>query len=91
MLKKAKRIKLGKQVYRRLLERVLERDGWRCRKCASLENLQLHHKTKTSYQGGASLENLLTLSPYSHMEKHGQLSYSLSAASQYRRPNRHSR
>ena len=31
MLKKVKRIKLGKQVYQRIMKRVLERDGWRCR------------------------------------------------------------
>jgi len=43
MLRKEKRIKLGKQVYRGLMMRVLERDGWRCRKCGSLENLQVHH------------------------------------------------
>jgi len=28
MLKKVKRVKLGKQIYRRLMKRVLERDGW---------------------------------------------------------------
>ncbi len=28
MLTKIKRIKLGKQIYRRLMKRVLERDGW---------------------------------------------------------------
>jgi hypothetical protein len=32
MLKKVKPIKLGEQVYRRLMKRVLERDGWRCQK-----------------------------------------------------------
>jgi hypothetical protein len=35
MLRKVKQIKLGKQIYRRLMKRVLERDGWRCRKCGS--------------------------------------------------------
>ncbi len=48
MLKKVRRIKLGKQVYRRLMSDVLERDGWRCQKCGSLENLQVHHKTEQS-------------------------------------------
>jgi hypothetical protein len=38
MLKKVKRIKLGKQIYGRLMKRVLERDGWRCQKCGSPEN-----------------------------------------------------
>jgi 5-methylcytosine-specific restriction endonuclease McrA len=75
MLKKVKRIKLRKQAYRRLMKRVLERDGWRCRKCGSLENLQVHHKIKRSQQGSDSLENLVTLCVYCHMAEHGQLNY----------------
>jgi 5-methylcytosine-specific restriction endonuclease McrA len=73
MLKKAKQIKLGKQVYRRLMKRVLERDGWRCRKCGSLENLQVHHKIKRSHQGNDSIGNLVTLCGHCHMAEHGQL------------------
>src|SRR5712692_208181 len=73
MLKKVKRIKLGKQVYRRLMERVLERDGWRCRRCGSLENLQVHHQIKRSQQGNDSLDNLVTLCAHCHMAEHGQL------------------
>jgi 5-methylcytosine-specific restriction endonuclease McrA len=80
MLRKVKRIKLGKQIYRRLMKAVLERDGWRCRKCGSLENLQIHHKIKRSQQGNDSLDNLVTLCAYCHMEEHGQLSYAISAA-----------
>jgi 5-methylcytosine-specific restriction endonuclease McrA len=80
MLRKVKRIKLGKQVYRRLMKRVLERDGWRCRKCGALENLQIHHKIKRSQQGNDSLDNLVTLCTYCHMEEHGQLSYTIPAA-----------
>jgi len=37
MLKKVKPIKLGRQVYRRLMKRVLERDGWQCQKCGFLD------------------------------------------------------
>jgi hypothetical protein len=48
MLRKVKRIKLGQQIYRRLMKWVRERDGWRCQKCGSLENLQAHHKVKRS-------------------------------------------
>ena len=75
MLKKVKRIKLGKQVYRRLMKRVLERDGWRCRKCGTLKDLQDHHKIRLSHQGHDALANLVTLCAYCHMEEHGQLSY----------------
>ena len=73
MLKKIKRIKLGKQIYRRLIKKVLERDGWRCRKCGAIENLQVHHKVHRSQQGDDSLANLITLCAYCHMEEHGQL------------------
>ena len=48
MLRKVKRIKLGKLMYRRLMKRVLERDGSRCQRCGSLEDLQVHHQTKRS-------------------------------------------
>ena len=80
MLRKVKRIKLGKQIYRRLMKRVLERDGWRCQKCGSLENLQVHHKIRRSQQGNDSLGNLVTLCAYCHLAERGQLSYEKSAA-----------
>jgi 5-methylcytosine-specific restriction endonuclease McrA len=80
MLRKVKRIKLGKQIYRRLMKQVLERDGWRCQKCGTLENLQVHHKIKRSQQGNDGLENLLTLCAYCHIAEHGQLLYSVPAA-----------
>ena len=75
MLKKVRRIKLGMQIY----QRVLERDGWRCQKCGSLENLQVHHNTKRSQLGNDSLDNLVTLCAHCHMGEHGHLSYPLPA------------
>jgi len=80
MLRKVKRIKLGKQIYRRLMKRVLERDGWRCQRCGSLESLQVHHKIQRSQQGSDSLGNLVTLCARCLMEEHRQLSYSIQAA-----------
>jgi hypothetical protein len=79
MLKKVKPIKLGRQVYRRLMKRVLERDGWRCQKCGALENLQVHHKIKRSQQGDDALANLVTLCAYCHIAEHGQLFYAMPA------------
>ena len=79
MLKKVMRIKLGKQVYRRLMKRVLERDEWRCQNCGSLENLQVHHQVKRSQLGDDKLANLVTLCAYCHMKEHHQLSYTLPA------------
>src|SRR5216117_2938808 len=76
MLKKAKRIKLGKRAYRLLMKRVLERDRWQCQSCGFLENLQVHHKIRRSQQGDDCLANLVTLCAYCHMAEHGQLSYS---------------
>ena len=70
-----KRIKLGKQVYRRLMKKVLERDGWRCQRCGALENLQVHHKIKRSQQGSDAIENLVTLCAYCQMREHGQLCF----------------
>jgi len=86
MLRKVKRIRLGKQIYRRLMKRVLERDGWRCQKCGSLENLQVHHKIKRSQQGDDALENLVSLRAHCHMEEHGQLYYSMIAAKACSKP-----
>jgi len=62
------------------------RDGWRCQKCSSLENLQVHHRTRRSQQGDDALENLVTLCAYCHMAEHGQLCYSLPAARICSRP-----
>jgi len=75
MLRKVKRIELGKQAYRRLMKRVLERDAWRCRKSGPLENLQVHHKIKRSHRGNDSLDNLVTLCAHCHMAEHGQLCF----------------
>ena len=79
MLKKVKRIKLGKRIYRRLMKRVLERDDWRCQKCGSLEDLQIHHKVKRSQLGDDALQNLVTYCAQCHMKEHGQLGYDIRA------------
>ena len=79
MLRKVKQIKLGERLYRRLMKLVLERDGWRCQKCGSLENLQVHHKIKRSRQGDDALENLVTLCAYCHMAEHRHLFYRVPA------------
>jgi 5-methylcytosine-specific restriction endonuclease McrA len=73
MLRKIRRIKVGKQAYRRLFKRVLERDSWRCQKCGAVKDLQVHHRIPRSRQGNDTLANLVTLCAYCHMEQHGQL------------------
>ena len=81
MLKKIKRIKLGIRAYRRITKRILERDDWRCQKCGSLENLQIHHKIKRSQLGDDALANLVTLCARCHMGEHGQLSFGKASGS----------
>jgi 5-methylcytosine-specific restriction endonuclease McrA len=80
MLSRVKRIKLGMQLYRRLMKRVLERDGWRCQKCGLWENLQVHHRIKRSQQRNDALGNLVSLCAHCPMEEHGQPYYSVPAA-----------
>jgi hypothetical protein len=41
---KQRRLRLGTEAYRQLRQRVLERDGWRCQGCGSMQHLQAHHK-----------------------------------------------
>jgi 5-methylcytosine-specific restriction endonuclease McrA len=86
MLTKVKRIKLGPRIYRRLMKKVLERDDWRCQKCGSVKDLQIHHKTKRSQQGNDALENLVTLCAYCHMEEHGQLCFEPKAMKPVNKP-----
>jgi 5-methylcytosine-specific restriction endonuclease McrA len=61
------------------VKRVLELHGWRCQKCGSLEDLQVHHKIRRSQQGDDALANLVTLCAYCRMAEHRQLSYDISA------------
>ena len=59
----------------RKINRVPERDEWRCQKFGSLEILQVHHKIKWSQEGNDSLGNLVTLCAYCHVAEHGHLFY----------------
>ena len=86
MLTKVKRIKVGPRVYGRLVKKVLERDQWRCQKCGSLENLQIHHKVKRSQQGNDALQNLVTLCAYCHLSEHGQLGFEPKARRAIKKP-----
>ena len=60
ILKKGRGTKLGKQMYRRSMKRGRERAEWRCQKCGSREDRQVHHKIKRSQLGNDSLNNLVT-------------------------------
>ena len=43
MLSKSPRLRLDSESYRDLHRQILERDGWRCQVCGSMQHLQVHH------------------------------------------------
>lgn len=49
---------------------MYERDGWKCRRCSSRQNLTPHHIVHRSRGGDDSLYNLLTLCLRCHTEHH---------------------
>jgi len=68
--RKRPRIRLDQEAYARLHRGILKRDGWRCQRCGSLENLQVHHKRFRSQSGDDSEENLITLCASCHHQIH---------------------
>jgi 5-methylcytosine-specific restriction endonuclease McrA len=64
------RLKLDSHSYRTLYWQVLQRDGWRCQVCGSLQNLQVHHLKFRSQSGADSEENLATLCAECHAQLH---------------------
>jgi len=56
--------------------KALIRDNWRCRKCETTENLQVHHidhsgaENVKRFEANNSLENLITLCTTCHSEVH---------------------
>jgi 5-methylcytosine-specific restriction endonuclease McrA len=55
------RLRLDPESYRKLHREVLERDGWRCQMCGSMQNLQVHHQQLRSHSGSDQEQNLVTL------------------------------
>jgi 5-methylcytosine-specific restriction endonuclease McrA len=55
------RRRLDPRDYRALRKQTLARDGWRCRLCRSLRNLQVHHRKFRSRLGDDTAQNLITL------------------------------
>ncbi len=67
---KSPRLKLDATGYGELHRQVLERDGWRCQVCGSMQNLQVHHLKLRSQAGGDEEQNLITLCAECHACKH---------------------
>ena len=68
------RVRLERELYAELRQRVLQRDAWRCQRCGSLRNLEVHHVRFRSSLGDDSEENLITLCGSCHRCHHGGLS-----------------
>jgi 5-methylcytosine-specific restriction endonuclease McrA len=67
---KRPRIREELQEYRELLTQVLQRDGWRCQRCGSFINLQVHHIRPRSRLGDDTEANLITLCAKCHRNCH---------------------
>jgi len=67
---KSPRLRLEANSYRELHRQVLERDGWRCQACGSMQQLQVHHLKLRSHSGGDEEQNLITLCAECHARVH---------------------
>jgi len=67
---KSPRLRLDANSYRELHRHVLERDGWRCQSCGSMQHLQVHHLKFRSQSGGDVEQNLITLCADCHAQVH---------------------
>ena len=69
-LAKAARLRLDPTSYRELHRRILQRDGWRCQVCGSMQNLQVHHLQFRSQSGSDLENNLIALCKQCHAQVH---------------------
>src|SRR5215469_16341478 len=67
---KRPRFKPGRESYRALRRKVLERDGWRCLQCGRTTELQVHHIRFRSALGDDDPENLITRCSQCHARAH---------------------
>ena len=61
ILEKRHRIRAASVPYAKLHKEILARDGWRCQRCGSFKNLDVHHVRRRSALGGNAEINLITL------------------------------
>ncbi len=64
------RIRLDRDSYQRLRQRVLHRDRWRWQRCGSSKDLQVHRIQQRSRLGGDAEENLIALCSVCRREIH---------------------
>jgi 5-methylcytosine-specific restriction endonuclease McrA len=58
------------QKYNQLRQQVLVRDGWRCQRCGTAKQLEVHHLQFRSAGGSDCEENLITLCARCHRKTH---------------------
>lgn len=63
-------LRLDPELYEKLCNQVLQRDGWRCQACGATSNLEIHHKEFRSQSGHDSEANLITLCATCHTGVH---------------------
>ena len=66
------RLRLQPEAYRKLCQEVLKRDRWRCQRCGSIDQLQVHHIQPRSRLGDDTAENLIALCVECHRKIHRQ-------------------
>ncbi len=69
------RLRLDPISYRDLHRKILERDGWRCQVCGSMQQLEVHHLKFRSQSGGDEEQNLITLCAGCHEKVHRMGNY----------------
>jgi len=69
-LLKTNRARLGRENYTKLRLEILQRDGWRCQLCGSMQDLHVHHITYRSHSGTDADLNLITLCAVCHGQVH---------------------
>lgn len=67
---KRPRLKLQLAEYQALRNQVLKRDGWRCQRCGTSNDLHVHHVKSRSSFGDDTLENLIALCAKCHETLH---------------------
>ncbi|MGB6260296.1 MAG: HNH endonuclease [Candidatus Sulfotelmatobacter sp.] len=67
---KSTSLRLDPPSYESLRQQVLRRDRWRCQKCGTMSNLEVHHRQYRSHSGDDSEENLITLCTQCHAGIH---------------------
>jgi len=63
-------LRISTAEYKVLCRKVWDRDGWRCRRCKSRNNLHAHHVVWRSEGGRDETWNLLTLCQACHDQVH---------------------